>query len=685
MGKILDKVKSIDKRLIFILLIIFLLGFGIRGHLLKYDLMYEFDTYFHTKAVSYILQNGFIPDNDPQSYFQMGGATMATGADFFWYFNAAIYKIISFGAPYSKELLIEMVRFLPAIYGALTAVALFFFGRELYGNKAGYVMAFMGAVIPAFVYRTMAGFFEEDALGFLWLVLGFTFLARSLKDLKFDKSAIKNAVISGFFFVLMSWTWEMFLLIPLVLVGYFFFAMLNIYAKRTKQELINFFKLFGISFVIFIIGATIYRGPYWITQVFKYIALLIPEENIMFVFIGGLFIFGILAYILVTMAGKEKTGTNKTVAFSGLALMYVVIIVLALIFTTIPDFRSQGIIEQTVGEENTGKQFFGNKYNALIIFPYLALLIIPWRMYREDKEHLSGILFFWIAITLFMAWYKLKFTYTFGLPIAAAAGLVTVEIFRYLKNRTNIETKAVVIPLAILLLTGIAAGAIFVGQEVPTIDQGSINFAQSLEWMKENTPEGSTIFNWWDYGHWISFLGERSVLIDNRNLDFDAASDMARFIITENKNEANEIVDKYNPDYVYLTLDAFSKERAFGIYAYNTTNTSDPRLTKYFGVVFPCSSTGSGAQIVYTCGANTLPISEISKINTEWSNQPTYIEAEKIPMYVYRAPDNSFIYILNSATNNSTISRLWFHESETMQRFEESFSTQGVKIFKVKK
>jgi len=292
---------------------------------------------------------------------------------------------------------------------------------------------------------------------------------------------------------------------------------------------------------------------------------------------------------------------------------------------------------------------------------------------------------FWIAITLFMAWYKLKFTYTFGLPIAAAAGLITVEVFRYLKNRTNIETKAVVIPLAILLLTGIAAGSIFVGQEIPTIDRGSIKFSESLEWMKENTEPGAKIFNWWDYGHWISFLGERSVLIDNRNLDFEAASDMARFIITENKDETNEIVNKYNPDYVYLTADAFAKESALGIYAYDTTNTSDPRLTKYFGVVFPCSSNGSGNQTTYKCGANTLPISEITKINTEWSDQPTYIEAEKIPMYVYRAPDNSFLYIMNTATSNSTLARLWFHESETMQKFEESFSTSGVKIFKVKK
>lgn len=683
MAGFIEKIKGVDKRIIFVLILLFLLGFGIRGHLLKYDLMYEFDTYFHTKVVSYVLQYGFVPDKDPLAYWQIGGSVLDKTNYFFWYFNAAVYKLVYLGAPYSKAALIELVRFLPAIYGALTAVALFFFGKEIYGKEAGYAMAFVGAVIPAFVYRTMAGFFEEDALGFLWMVIGFVFFARAMKSLKFDRSTIINAAISGVFFVLMAMTWEMFLLIPLVLVGYFIFGALNIYAKHSKEELFNFFKTFAISFGIFLIGATLYRGVAWVNAVSKYVDLVLPGENSLLIIVGGIAMLGIFSYIILFLIPKEK-GVNKTVAFSALALMYIIVIALVFIFATKPDFRGQGIIEQTVGEENTGKQFFGNKYNALIVLPYLALLIIPWRIYREDKEHLSAMIFFWVAITLFMAWYKLKFTYTFGLPIAASAGIITAELLRLVKERPSLEAKAIAVPLALILLVGVASACIFMGNEIPTIDQGS-DWKGSLKWINENTPQGSKIFNWWDEGHWISFMGERIAFSDNRNLDFQGESDMARFVITQDLNEGIGIIEKYNPDYVYLSMDMFSKGASLGIYAYNTLNFEDIRLRQYWGVTLACEKQQTQNGINYACGQNNVPESEMSKINTEWSNAPTQIQDGKVPLFIYRDTDNSVIYILNSPTNNSMLTRLWFHEPEAMKHFDESYKTYGIKIFKVKK
>ena len=57
-------------------------------------------------------------------------------------------------------------------------------------------MGFFAAIVPSFVYRTMAGFFEEDALGFLWLVLGLIFFVRSLKQNELNKIAIKNGLIA---------------------------------------------------------------------------------------------------------------------------------------------------------------------------------------------------------------------------------------------------------------------------------------------------------------------------------------------------------------------------------------------------------------------------------------------------------------------------------------------------------
>ena len=44
------------------------------------------------------------------------------------------------------------------------------------------------------------------------------------------------------------------------------------------------------------------------------------------------------------------------------------------------------------------------------------------------------------------------------------------------------------------------------------------DWPDSMQWLKENTPDDSVVASWWDYGYWISTLGERKTLADNSTL-----------------------------------------------------------------------------------------------------------------------------------------------------------------------
>jgi len=44
------------------------------------------------------------------------------------------------------------------------------------------------------------------------------------------------------------------------------------------------------------------------------------------------------------------------------------------------------------------------------------------------------------------------------------------------------------------------------------------DWLHAMQWLKENTPEDAVIAAWWDYGYWISTLGERKTLADNATL-----------------------------------------------------------------------------------------------------------------------------------------------------------------------
>jgi len=51
-----------------------------------------------------------------------------------------------------------------------------------------------------------------------------------------------------------------------------------------------------------------------------------------------------------------------------------------------------------------------------------------------------------------------------------------------------------------------------------TFDVSTNDWYDAMRWLKENTPEDAVVASWWDYGYWISTLGERKTLADNATL-----------------------------------------------------------------------------------------------------------------------------------------------------------------------
>ncbi|MFH1257050.1 MAG: STT3 domain-containing protein [Candidatus Diapherotrites archaeon] len=622
---------KMHKKELFIVFLIFVLGFAIRAHLMKWGLFFEFDSYFHARIVSYILQSGTLPAFDPAAYYYLAVPSTLPNVQFFWYFSAAFYKIFTLNAPYDKGLWIVFVKILPALFGALTAAAMYFLGKETYGKKAGITFGVLGAVIPAFVYRTMAGFFEDDSLGFLWMVIGFIFLARAMKELEFNKKSITNAVLAAVFFFIMALTWDLFLLVPLVLVGYFIMTLAVMWFRNTEtKKIVNFVKIFAVAFVIMGTLATLNDGGRWIERDLTYVQLYVPvtPDNI--------------------TRGQEK---------------------------------GAGVLAQTVGEENVGIQFWGNKYNGLVFLPFLALLLIPYRVLRKKDDYFSFVFFVWICITAYMAFNKLKFTYTFGIPVAIAGGIMVAELFEFLGGRTQFEKKIIGVFMAFILLLGIGAGTYFVSQNVPNIEN-TPGWIPALEWLKDNTPVDSNVFNWWDEGHWISFMGERNVATDNRNIAGDEI--VSAFIVSEDPEAAYRIVKDTGSNYIMFGQDLLYKQASLAMFAFGTVDFSDPRLARLNGpsAAFFCGYDATAKS--YSCGGNTLGEADMASLPSTWQAQPNQLLNETTPVFIYRTPDNSTLIIENAVGNNTMIVRLWMHDPSLDKYYEEVYSNPGVKIWKVK-
>ncbi|RLG69393.1 MAG: hypothetical protein DRO07_02415 [Candidatus Iainarchaeum archaeon] len=348
----------------------------------------------------------------------------------------------------------------------------------------------------------------------------------------------------------------------------------------------------------------------------------------------------------------------------------------------------------TVGEESPGKDTFGYKYNAYILFPWLALVFIPaWVFFKKD-DFLSPFAFWWVATALVMAWYKLKFTYVFGLPIALAAGFVTASIFYALRKDRELELRLATALLVFMLVCGVGAASYFVLQRPPSLETQK-EWKNTLHWIRDNTPKDAKMFNWWSYGHWLTFIAERNVFADNRNINWQISDgEFARFIISEDLNEALSIIKKYKPDYIVLSSDMFSGFNSMFIYAYNihrdklfSTPGIKEKLYSSYATYSRCNATKQGT---YSCSGLAREISEeeMASLLAVWQAVPNQIKQNQLPEWVYRDENNLAIAILGPTVNNSMLAKLWFNAPELQDYFEEvhsEFGSTAVKIFRVKK
>ncbi len=95
--------------------------------------------------------------------------------------------------------------------------------------------------------------------------------------------------------------------------------------------------------------------------------------------------------------------------------------------------------------------------------------------------------------------------------------------------------------------------------DVPTsISNGGTNYRlttndwiDTLDWMSKNTPKNSTIASWWDYGYWITVLGNRTSLADNATINQTRIETIAKMFISP-EEEGWKLAKNLKADYVLI-------------------------------------------------------------------------------------------------------------------------------------
>ena len=142
------------------------------------------DSYYHERIISYILTSKHHLVEDPMLNYPVG-VNNPRPPLFHWAVVLFSYIFHPFMGSYDAAML-TLILF-PAIWGTLTTIPVYLLGKEAFNKKVGLIAAFLLAIMPAHLMRSVATQADWDAFDLFFIILMFYFFLKALKSVRYKK------------------------------------------------------------------------------------------------------------------------------------------------------------------------------------------------------------------------------------------------------------------------------------------------------------------------------------------------------------------------------------------------------------------------------------------------------------------------------------------------------------------
>ena len=556
-----------------IMFMILAIGFLIRIFPLRWGLyLTEFDPWMQYKEFTYIVKNGwagfikFFSWHDTTSWYPFGrnvGKTAFPGLPFF---AAFIYHSLhGLGIELNP---LELAAFIPPMLSIIAIIFAYLLGKELGGKPAGLFSAFLLALSRAHVERSLLGWFDDECIGIPLMLIGIWAYIQAIKDERSWKESIAYSVISGFALGYLSASWGAakfpLTYLPLITV---ILALLGRYRRRLLTS-------FAITFIIY---ATI--------------SIMVPKLGIRYLFETTL-LSGFAALIVlisfelsqILPGGRHVKRLPYYIVGAGVVGLIALIVLglanlpgLKFFSVVIPTLRSKLPIVISVAENqiSTWAIMFSDAGFQLL----LALLGFYYALRRRMDEDL--ILSGYAILTIYFSSTMVRLSTIMAPMVAIMAGFGVAEIIggfsRNLKLLTRMKARVKPISLEYYILTPLVIVGLLTVNFIPsaygfrysisaidsaytpqTIVSASTPlrmkldaWLKALEWMRNNLPEDAVVACWWDYGYWVTVLGNKTSIIDNATLNSTQIGEIA-YAFMSNETVAYKVFKKLGATHVLV-------------------------------------------------------------------------------------------------------------------------------------
>ncbi|MHA1611867.1 MAG: STT3 domain-containing protein [Promethearchaeota archaeon] len=439
--------------------------------------------------------------------------------------NALLYKaLIGLGI---NVTVFQVVFYFPVLMGGLTVLVAFFLGKEILDKRAGLFAAFFLAFSPGHMQRTVAGFFDNETIGIFAILLEFLFFIRAAKYGK-----LSDGIFAGLSLGYLALSWGGltygYLMLPLIV------GILILSDKYDSRIFMAYTTTIGIGILINILDPA-----------FNWERDLTSME----IGISLLFLVFLIAYHFIYMQkGTQKYEQILTaIKWSLIPIAAAVAIFLWIDPAWMPfnlGSRLQSIINPNIREEINLVASVGEHspspwsvfyFNSMIP----VLLVIPGIYFALRRANVEDVLMIVFALSLFyFTGSMVRIVLLFAPAMAILGGYALSNILKFFGNlmkdqpaitrrrkrqlkRTLGKSEGVIVYLLIGILLFVQANhAIDMSAEQlgysELVSAGAFHdWEESFTWMNNNMDSSTVVVSWWDYGYWITTIGNVTTVNDN--------------------------------------------------------------------------------------------------------------------------------------------------------------------------
>ena len=566
--KILFSIGNLDFKLshllvIFVLSISFSISFLLRSLPSEYGWeLHEFDPFFNYRASEFLINNGiekYLEWNDSLSWYPVGRDVSSNSQVMLHLTTAVTYWIFGGNGDLYGYTIV-----LPVIFGSLTCIVIFALTRVISGTTAGLFSSLFFAISIPIIVRGQIGWFKSEPIGLFFGLLATYFLLSGIKS-KNSTSYIR-VIVGGILTAigLSAWGGNLFFLMPIVIL----FCLLS-FVRQDHNFLLKIIPLFTTSVIV---------------SAFLFERLV---SGLIFSFAGFSLILSTLILVIVIIVQKKSTrkNLNGALVLLSIIVLFSTIIIVAensnsIILPThrylnaiFPLLTTTDPLIDSVSEHATleiSQSFLF--HSVLMIFASLGVWFIATKnkkfyIFSNDMK-IYALSLGMFGVYIGSAFMRLEVFTSVGIILLSSIGvrfLIKCSLFQNKKYSiyTFISISLIISMLMLPLFLPVDSNVIQISVNTPpTIKNGGTNFnissndwRESLEWIKNNTPDDSVIGSWWDYGYWIQTIANRASLADNSTVIDHRIETIAK-IFFENPDDAWKSLREMETDYFIIFISA---------------------------------------------------------------------------------------------------------------------------------